>query len=79
MPRERRDIATTEIIAEKANWSYEEIMVWLDRQHEKDEEEDNKLKAEFQANGNHHIESNHREMWGRVTEEVARASEQYIL
>jgi hypothetical protein len=37
MPRERRDLIGT-IIANKANWSNEEIKVWLDNEEKKQEE-----------------------------------------
>ena len=79
MPRERRDIATTKVIAEKANWSNEEVLIQLDYQDKKDQEEDNRLDAEYQANGNRFIENGPRAIWGRVIDEVARDSEQYIL
>ena len=42
MPRERRDLIGT-IIANKANWSNEEIKVWLDNEEKKQEEEYNRL------------------------------------
>ena len=54
-------------------------MVQLDYQDKRDEEEYNRLESEFCTNGNRHIENNHRDMWGRVAEEMARNSEQYIL
>ena len=78
MPKERRDLAGT-IIAEKANWTNKEIIVWLDNEERKDEEEYNRLESEFVRNGNRHIEDGGREIWARVEEEVARDSERYIL
>ena len=78
MPRERRDLAGT-IIAEKANWTNEEITVWLDNEERKDEEEYNRLESEFVRNGNRHIEDRSREIWARVEEEIAKDSERYIL
>jgi hypothetical protein len=38
MPKERRDLTGT-VIAEKANWSNEEIIVWLDNEDRREEEE----------------------------------------
>jgi hypothetical protein len=78
MPRERRALTGT-VIAEKANWTTEEIVVWLDNEERKDEEDYDRLQAEFVANGQRHTEGTGREMWARVTEEVTRDSEQYIL
>jgi hypothetical protein len=42
MPKERRDLIGT-IIANKANWLNEEIIVWLDNEERKEEEEYNRL------------------------------------
>jgi hypothetical protein len=78
MPRERRDLAGT-IIVDKANWTNEEIIVWLDNEERKEEEEYNRLQVEFDANGQRHIENTHQEIWARVEGEVARDSERYIL
>jgi hypothetical protein len=78
MPRERRDL-TGSIIAEKANWINEEIIVWLDNEERKEEEEYNRLELEFIRNGNRHTENGRREIWARVEEEVARDSARYIL
>ena len=78
MPKERRDLTGT-IIAEKANWTNEEIIVWLDNEERKDEEEYNRLESEFVRNGNRHIEDGGREIWARVEEEIAKDSERYIL
>jgi MULE transposase domain len=78
MPRERRDLKGN-IIANKANWTNEEIIVWLDNEKRKEEEVFNRLQAEFDANGQRHTQGTRREMWARVAEEVARDSEQYIL
>ena len=61
MPRERRDF-TGSIIAEKANWTNEEIIVWLDNEERKEEEEYNKLESEFVRNGNRHTENGRREI-----------------
>jgi hypothetical protein len=78
MPKERRDLTGT-IIANKANWLNEEIMVWLDNKERKEEEEYNRLQGEFDANSQRHIENGHRELWARLEEEHARDSERYIL
>ena len=79
MPQERRDTTTGVIIANKANWIPEEIMVWLDYQDKKDKEEYNTLESEFRANGNRYTEDNYRGIQNRVAREVAKDSEQYIL
>jgi hypothetical protein len=78
MPKERRDLKGN-IIANQANWTPEEIIAWLDNEERKEEEEYNRLQVEFDTNGQRHIENGSREVWARVTEEVARDSERYIL
>jgi hypothetical protein len=78
MPKERRDFSGT-IIANKANWTNEEIIVWLDNEERKEEEEYNKLQAEFDANSERHIENGCTEIWARLEEEHARDAERYIL
>ncbi|KAF5190520.1 Transposase [Thalictrum thalictroides] len=78
MPKERRDLDGN-VIAVKANWTNEEIMVWLDHEEMKEEEEYNRLQAEFDANGQRHAENGSREVWARVVEDVTRDSERYIL
>ena len=70
MPRERRDLTGT-IIAEKANWTNEEIIVWLDNEERKEEEEYNRLESEFIRNGNRFTENGHRDIWARLKEEYA--------
>ncbi len=74
MPREQRDL-TGNIIAEKANWTNEEIIVQLDNMERKEEEEYNRLELEFIRNGNRHSENTRQEIWARVVEEVSRESE----
>ncbi len=78
MPKERRDL-NGNIIATKANWTNEEIIVWLDNEERKEEEEYNKLQAEFDTNNQRYTENGRREIWARVVEEVTRDSERYIL
>lgn len=78
MPRERRELTGT-IIADKANWTNEEITVWLDNEQRKDEEEYNGLQVEFDANGQTFATNGPRDIWARVEEEHARESERYIL
>ena len=78
MPRERRDLIGT-IIAEKANWSNEEIMVWLDNEERREEEEFDTLQDEFNANGQRHTENTRGELWERLEREHARDAERYIL
>ena len=74
MPKERRDL-NGNIIATKANWTNEEIIVWLDNEERKEEEEYNKLQAEFDANGKRYTENGRREIWARIEEEYARDTE----
>jgi hypothetical protein len=78
MPKERRDLTGT-IIANKANWSNEEIIVWLDNEERKEEEEYNKLQVEFDTNGQRYTENGRREIWARLEKEHAQDSERYIL
>jgi hypothetical protein len=78
MPRERRDLTGT-IIANRANWTNEEIIVWLDNREKQEQDEYNRLKSEFTRNSNRFTENRHKDIWARVTEEHARDAEQYIL
>jgi hypothetical protein len=61
MPKERRDLSSN-IIAIKANWTNEEIIVWLDNEERKEEEEYNRLQVEFDANGQRHTKNRRREI-----------------
>jgi hypothetical protein len=78
MPKERRNL-NGNIIARVANWTSEEIMVWLDNEERKEEEEYNRLQVEFDTNGQRFTENGHREVWARLEEEHARDAERYIL
>ena len=78
MPKEQRDLTGT-IIANKANWSNEEIIVWLDNKERKEEEEYNRLQVEFNTNGQRHTENGGTEIWARLEKEHAQHSERYIL
>jgi hypothetical protein len=78
MPKERRDLKG-DIIANQANWTPEEIVVWLDNEGKKEEDEYNKLESEFIRNGNRHRENGRTEIWARLEEEHARDAERYIL
>jgi hypothetical protein len=78
VPKERRDL-TGSIIANKAKWTNEEIMVWLDNEERKEEEEYNRLQVEFDANSQRGLENGRGEIWAGVVEEVAKDSERYIL
>src|SRR5580704_1264075 len=68
MPKERRDLTGT-IIANKANWSNEEIIVWLDNEERREEQEYNSLQVEFDANGQRYTENGRREIWARIEKE----------
>jgi hypothetical protein len=70
MPRERRNL-TGAIIADKANWTNEEIMVWLDNEDRRQEEEYNRLELEFIGNGNRFTKNGIRDIWARVDREYA--------
>ena len=61
MPRERRDLIGT-IIADKANWTNEEIIVWLDNEDKKEQDEYNKLESEFIRNDSRHTENGQKEI-----------------
>jgi hypothetical protein len=78
IPRERRDL-TGAVIADKANWTNEEIIVWLDNEERKREEEYNRLELEFVRNGNRHTEDSSRDIWARIEKEHARDAEPYTL
>ena len=78
MPRERRDL-TGAVIAEKANWTNEEIIVWLDNEDRKEEDEYSRLESEFVRNGNRHTENRSEDIWARIEGEHAREAERYIL
>jgi hypothetical protein len=78
MPRERRDLKGN-IIANKANWTPEEIIVWLDNEERKEELEYTSLQAKFDANGQRHTEDGCRDIWARIEEEHTRDAERYVL
>ncbi len=78
MPRERRDLTGT-IIADKANWTNEEIIVWLDNEEKKEQDEYNRLESEFVRNGNRHTENRSGDIWARIEQEHVQDSERYIL
>ena len=61
MPKEQRDL-NGNIIATKANWTPEEITVWLDNEERREEEEYNRLKSEFTRNGNRFTKNGSREI-----------------
>ena len=78
IPKERRDL-NSNIIANKANWTPEEIVVQLDNKAKKEEDEYNKLESEFINNGNRYIENERTEIWARLEKEYTRDVERYIL
>lgn len=78
MPKERRDF-NGNIISNKANWTSEEIMVWVDNEDRKEDNKYNRLEVEFNTNRQRHIENGRKEIWARLREEYARDSERYIL
>ena len=78
MPRERRDL-TGAIIADKADWTNEEIMVWLDNRERQEQNEYDQLKAEFIGNRNQFAESGSRDIWARIEKEYTQDAERYIL
>jgi hypothetical protein len=61
MPRERRDLTGT-IIANRANWTNEEIIVWLDNREKQEQDEYNRLKSEFTRNSNRFTENRHKDI-----------------
>ena len=78
MPRERRDLIGN-IIADKANWTNEEVIVWIDNEEKKEEDKFDRLESEFIRNNNRHREDRSRDIWARIKEEHAQDSERYIL
>jgi hypothetical protein len=78
MPKEQRDLKGN-IIANQANWTTEEIIVWLDNEAKKEKDEYNKLESEFVRNDNRHTENGCTEIWARLEEEHTRDAERYIL
>ena len=78
MPREWCDLKGT-IIADQANWTPEEIVVQLDNEAKKEDDEYNKLESEFVKNGNRHKENGPRDIQARIEEEHVRDTERYIL
>ena len=74
IPRERRNLAGI-IVADKANWTNEEIIVWLANEEKREQDEYNRLELEFTGNSNRYTENGPREMWAKLQEEHARESE----
>lgn len=79
MPRERRDLITGNVVTDRAKWTNEEIIVWLDDEDRREEQCHDMLESDFIQNGNRHIESGSRDVWARLEEEHARDSERYTL
>ena len=78
MPRERRNL-TGAIIANKADWTNEEIIAWLDNSERQEQDEYNMLELEFVRNRNRNTENGSRDIWARIEKEHARDLERYIL
>jgi hypothetical protein len=78
MPRERCDLIGT-IIVNRANWTNEEIIVWLGNREKQEQDEYNRLESEFTRNSNRFTENGHKDIWARVMEEYTRDAERYIL
>lgn len=78
MPKKRRNLKG-DIIADQANWTPKEIILWLDNEAKKEEDEYNRLESEFVRNGNRHTENGRTEIWARLEEEHARDAKRYIL
>ena len=78
IPKEQHDLDSN-IISNKANQTSEEIIVQLDNEDRKEEDEYNRLEVEFNANGQRHTENRRKEIQARLREEHARESERYIL
>ena len=72
MPRERRDLTSGVVIAEKAKWTNKEIIIWLDHKEKQDEDEYNRLESEFVRNRNRHTKTRIRDIWARIGQEHAR-------
>jgi hypothetical protein len=78
MPRERRDLSGN-IVAERANWTSEEIMVWLDNEVRLEEELNEHVQSDFTLNGNRHALSSASDVWKAVQQEQEQEKEQYIV
>ena len=78
MPKERRDLKGY-IIANQANWTPKEIIVWLDNKAKKEEDKYNKLKLKFIRNSDRDKENRRKEIWARLEEEHTRDAKRYIL
>jgi len=78
MPKEQCNLIGS-ILAKKANWINEKIIIWLDNRERKEKKEYNRLESEFVKNRNKYTENIYQEIWARVIEEISRKSEQYIL
>jgi hypothetical protein len=77
MPGERRNL-TGAVVADKADWTKEEIIVWLDNR-ERQEQNTYELQLEFTRNGNRFAKSGSRDIWARVEREYAQDAERYTL
>jgi hypothetical protein len=62
MPRERRSLQG-EVITNKANWTNEEVISWLDNNDRKKQEVYNTLESEFIGNGGRQVLGSSREIW----------------
>ncbi len=78
MPKERRDLSGN-IVAKKANWTSEEILVWLDNEERLEEELDEQVQSDFTLNRNRHTLSSAGDVWKAVRQEQEQEKEQYII
>jgi hypothetical protein len=78
MPRERRNLQGN-IIASKANWTLEEITIWLDNEERLENQTEKQVESDFEVNGKKHGLRGVNDVWKAITDDVARDQERYIM
>jgi hypothetical protein len=78
MPRERRNLQGN-IIASKANWTLEEITIWLDNEERLENQAEKQVESDFEVNGKKHSLRGVNDVWRAITDDVARDQERYIM
>jgi hypothetical protein len=79
MPRERRSLQGGEVIANKANWTNEEVIAWIDNDNKRGDIVYDTLESEFRGNGGRQVLGSSREIWRTIEETTAKEAEKYIM
>ena len=77
MPIERRDLATSKIIARTTKWTDDEVYAWLDYQDLDEEQTEQDMRREDQVNGP--PQDGMKGIWAGVNRRIEQDQERYIV